>query len=64
MCYRREDPMKLKAIFIKSEGAKKRKHLIRKEKKRAQKQSLQLTNPPPNQNKSSNPFENVFSGLV
>ena len=65
---RREDPMKLKAIFIKSEGAKRRKHQIRKEKKKSQKQNPQsgsnITNPPPNQNKSSNPFENVFSSLV
>jgi len=63
----REDPAKLKAIFIKSEGAKKRKHQIRKLKKKQDKQNPQLGVRLMNPNSSKpikNPYENIFNALV
>jgi len=57
----------LKAIFIKSEGAKKRKHQIRKLRKKQDKQNPQLgTRLMNNANNKivSNPYENIFNALV
>lgn len=56
-----------KTIFIKSEGAKKRKGQIRKLRKQADKHNPQLGTRLMNagtQKSQGNPFENVFSTLV
>jgi len=55
--------MKLKAIFVKSEMARKKKNLIRKEKKRALKEHAQ-TSFVSNEKKNENPFNNPFSNLL
>jgi len=62
--------MKLKAIFVKSDEAKRRKHQIRKERKKQNKQNMLVThmgsrlNNPGAQASQGNPFANVFNDLM